>query len=356
MPTIAVEQLRDLSEAVFQAAGASPTNAARVTAAMLSANLAGHDSHGVQHIPHYVGAIEQGVLDPRAEPAVLSETPATALVTGNWTFGHVGAAFATRLAIAKARPHHIAAVSLVQSHHIGRLGEYAEMGLAEGMIVIILAGFGHKHPNVAPFGGRQALLATNPLAIGLPAGAEPGMVLDFATSAIAAGKVSVAGAKGEQLPPGILIDREGRPTTDPAALAAGGALLPFGGHKGFALALAIELLGRVLAGGEAHAVPGRGDIYEESGTLVIALDPATFRPAADYDAAAADLLRRTRATPPATGVDAVMVPGEPERRTRATREPGGIPLPAATWQAIGEVAGRYRVPFPGDEPAGVPTA
>ena len=346
MPTFTVDQLRPFSEAVFVAAGASPANAARVTEAMLSANLAGHDSHGVQHIPHYVGAIEEGTLDPQAAPAVLNETPTTALVTANWTFGHVGAEYATRLAIAKARQQHIAAVSLVQSHHIGRLGEYGELGIAENMIVIILAGFGHKHANQAPFGGARGLLATNPIAIGIPAGDEPGMVLDFATAAIAAGKVSVARAKGEQLPPGILIDRHGRPTTDPAALDAGGALLPFGGHKGFALALAVEFLGRVLAGGEAHAVPGRGSVYEESGTLVIALDPATFRPAADYEAAAADLIRRTHATTPAAGVDQVLVPGEPERRSRAARLASGIPIPEATWQAIGEVAQRYQVPLP----------
>jgi uncharacterized oxidoreductase len=347
MPTLTVDQLRPLSEAIFVAAGASPANAARVTAAMLSANLAGHDSHGVQHIPGYVAELERGAIDGQGEPSVLQETATTALVSGGWTFGHVGAEYATRLAIAKARQQHLAAVSLVRVHHIGRLGEYAEMGVDAGMIVMLMAGFGHNAPNVAPYGGARPLLATNPIAIGIPAGQTPGMVLDFATAVIAAGKVAVAQAKGEHLPPGMLIDREGRPTTDPAALFEGGALLPFGGHKGYALALAIEFLGRVLAGGEAYAEGERGGrYYRSSGTLFIAIDPATFRPLADYGAAADDLVRRVKAIPPAEGFREVLVPGEPERRTRAARLAGGIPIPDSTWAAIVTTAERLKVPVP----------
>jgi LDH2 family malate/lactate/ureidoglycolate dehydrogenase len=145
----------------------------------------------------------------------------------------------------------------------------------------------------------------------------------------------------------MLIDREGRPTTDPAALFDGGALLPFGGHKGYALALAIEFLGRVLAGGEAHAEGERGGrYYRSSGTLFIAIDPATFRPADEYAAAAAALVDRTTAIPPAEGFREVLVPGEPERRTRAARLANGIPLPDSTWQAIAATAERYNVPVP----------
>jgi LDH2 family malate/lactate/ureidoglycolate dehydrogenase len=347
MPTLTADQLRSLSEAIFTAAGASPANAARVTEAMISANLAGHDSHGVQHIPGYVAEMERGAINPAGQPHILSETATTALVSGDWAFGHVGAAYATRVAVAKAREQHIAAASLVKAHHIGRLGEYAEMGVAENMIVIVLAGFGHKNPNQAPFGGARALLATNPIAIGIPAGERPGMVLDFATASIAAGKVAVAHAKGQQLPPGIMIDREGRPTTDPAAIFDGGALLPFGGHKGYALALAIEFLGRVLAGGEAHADEGKGGgYYSVAGTLIIAIDPATFRPADDFAAAADDLMDRVKATPPAEGFAAVMVPGEPESQSRAARAAGGIPVPDTTWAAIVATAQRYDIAVP----------
>lgn len=345
MPTRTVDQLRPLSEAIFVAAGASQVNAARVTDAMLKANLAGHDSHGVQHIPGYVADLAGGAIDGQGTPSILHETPTTALVSGGWTFGHVGAAYAANLAIEKARATHIAAVELVQVHHIGRLGEYAEMGVAANTIVMLMAGFGHNAPNQAPFGGAAPLLATNPIAIGIPAGERDGMVLDFATAAIAAGKVSVAQAKGQQLAPGILIDKHGHATTDPAALFDGGALLPFGGHKGWALALAIEFLGRVLAGGEAHADGEHGGrYYRSSGTLFIAIDPATFRPGADYAAAADALVDRTRAIPPAEGFDAVLLPGDPERRTRADRLAHGIPLPDATWAAILDTARAYGVP------------
>lgn len=346
MPTLPVDQLRDLTEAIFRAAGASAANAARVTEAMIGANLAGHDSHGVQHIDHYVGAIEQGALDPAAEPAILRETPTTALISGRWTFGHVGAAFATRLAMEKARDQHIAAVGLVQSHHIGRLGEYGEMGVANGAIVMIMAGFGHRHANQAPFGGARGALATNPIAIGIPAGDAPGMVLDFATAAVAAGKVAVARARGQQLPPGLLIDRDGQPTTDPNALHQGGALLPFGGHKGYALALAIEFLGRVLLGGETYREVGRGGVYEESGTLVIAINPGAFRAPDDYAAAAANLIETIKAVPPAENFNEVMVPGEPERLTREHRLADGIPVPETTWESILQVAQRYQIPAP----------
>lgn len=347
MPTLMAEQLHDLSEAIFVAAGASQANAARVSEAMVKANLAGHDSHGVQHIPGYVSEIEHGAIDPRGQPSIIRETATSALVSGGWAFGHVGAAYATQLAMAKARQHQIAAVSLVEAHHIGRLGEYGEMGVAANMIILIMAGFGHRNPNQAPYGGARPLLATNPISIGIPAGQQPGMVLDFATAIVAAGKVQVARAKGEQMPPGMLIDRDGRPTTDPTTLFEGGALLPFGGHKGYALALAIEFLGRVLAGGEAFATDGRGGRpYGESGTLVIAINPATFRSIEEYGASADALVTRVKEIPPAVGVEAVMVPGDPERRSRAERGANGIPLPDSTWQAITATAGRFDIKLP----------
>jgi uncharacterized oxidoreductase len=173
------------------------------------------------------------------------------------------------------------------------------------------------------------------------------MVLDFATSIVAAGKAMVARSKGEAMPAGMLIDANGRPTTEPAALFEGGALLPFGGHKGYALALAIEFLGRVVGGGEAHASGQRGGrYYGESGTLVIAIDPATFRPAATYAAAADALVERTKAIPPAEGFAEVMLPGEPERRSRAQRLTTGIPLPETTWQELCATAARYQVSPP----------
>lgn len=345
MLTLTVDQLRPLSEAIFVAVGASPANAARVTEAMLSANLAGHDSHGVQHIPGYVAAIESGVIQAAAEPRVTRSTATTALVSGGWTFGHVGAAYATRLAIEKARTQQIAAVSLVEAHHIGRLGEYSEMGIASGTIIMVLAGTGHKAISQAPFGGRERLLGTNPISMGIPGGAEPGMMLDFATTVVAAGKIALAQAKGQPLPEGWLVDAQGRPTTDPRALAEGGVMLPFGGHKGYALALAVEFLGPVLGGGDAYEAGNAGPL-STAATLFLAINPGAFRPLADYQTAADDLVRRVHAVPPAEGFSSVLVPGEPERRSQATRLADGIPVPEATWQSITAVAKRLNVPTP----------
>lgn len=345
MPTFPAESLRKMSEAIFVAAGASQANAARVTEAMIKANLAGHDSHGVQHVPGYVKRVEQGQIKAAGTPRILRETATTALMSGGWTFGHVGAGQATQLAIAKAQQHQIAAVSLVEADHIGRLGEYGEMGEAAGIIVIALTGTGQKTAAQVPFGGREKLLGTNPIAMGFPAGEHPGVVLDFATTVVAAGKLAVAQAKGQPVAPGMLIDAEGRPTTDPSILGKGGAMLPFGGHKGYALALAVELLGRVLGGGEAHAA-GNTTPLAEAGSLFIAIDPGAFRPAAEYAASAAALIDRVSTSAPAEGFSEVMVPGEPERRSRQQRGQAGIPLPDATWQELVATANRFGVAVP----------
>jgi LDH2 family malate/lactate/ureidoglycolate dehydrogenase len=174
------------------------------------------------------------------------------------------------------------------------------------------------------------------------------MFLDFATTSIAAGKIAVARAKGVPLPEGAIIDAEGRPTTDPNAYFEGGALLPFGGHKGYALSMAVEFLGRVLTGSERHMTDGRGGpFFARSGTLVIALDPNVFGPLAEYEARADATIDRIKSVPPAAGFSEVLVPGEPEHRSRAARLRDGVPVPEATWQSIRECARSVGLADPG---------
>jgi LDH2 family malate/lactate/ureidoglycolate dehydrogenase len=270
------------------------------------------------------------------------ETDVSALLDGGWAFGQLTAERATQVAIDKARAHGIAVVGAVRCNHIGRLGEWAEMGAAQGMIVFLAAGglAGHR-PHVAPFGGRSGALGTNPLAFGFPGGSDeiPVLLADFATSAVAAGKIMVARAKGVPLPAGNIQDSEGRPTTRPEDYVNGGTLLPFGGHKGYGLSVVVELLGRVLTGSGAYAEDGRGgDVYGQSGTLVLALDPGLFRDRADYARDVDATLRGIKAVPPAPGVEEVLLPGEPERRARAERERNGVAVEEATLEAIREVA------------------
>lgn len=340
MLVFSADRLRSITRAIFVAVGAPDPVAQRVADALVDANLVGHDSHGVIRVPQYVNAVQQGHVIPTAKPEVVRESASYALVNGNWTFGQVSAEFATRLAIAKAKEQKVAAVGVVRCTHIGRLGEYATMAAEEGVLALVMAGgFGGHGAQVAPFGGKGPAFGTNPLSFAAPAGDEPPVLIDFATSAIASGKIQVARAKREPLPPGSIIDRDGRPTTDPEAFYQGGMLLPFGAHKGYGLAFMIDLLGQALTGSRDFAEPGRGGpVYEESGNLILALDASIFRRSDAYTADAQATVKRVRAVPPAEGFREVLVPGDPERRTRLTREQEGIPVPEATWEAITQVA------------------
>ena len=350
MALLRPERLRELGEAVFRAAGASTENAARVTEALVDANLAGHDSHGVQHIPNYVRSIQEGLIVADARPTILRETPVTALVGGGWTFGQVAAEFATRCAIAKAKQAGMAAVGVVQVNHVGRLGEYAEIAARDGIVAIVAAGgFAEERGQAVPFGGARAALGTNPIAMGFPTGRGEPMFLDFATTSVAAGKIAVARAKGERLPEGAIVDRDGRATTDPNAYFEGGALLPFGGHKGYALSMAVEFLGRVVTGSESFATEGRGGpFFARSGTMILAFDPGAFGPVEAYRERADATIGRIKAVPPAAGFREVLVPGEPEQRARRERQRDGVPVPPSTWAAIRDCAISLGVPDPGE--------
>ena len=348
MPTIAANELHELTRSVLLAAGADDRNASRVAEALVSSNLAGVDTHGVFHLPRYVREIRDGMLVPTAWPEVLTETPTTALVSGNWTFGHVVAKYAVDVAIAKARDQNMATVSLVKALHIGRLGEYAEMAVANDMIALVWAsGYGAEQPVAVPFGGRAPVLHTNPIAIGVPTGDEVPMVMDFATTTIAGSKVRVAQVKGEQVPPGSLVDADGNPTTDPSVYPTGGGMTAFGGHKGYAFMLADEFLGRVLAGADGHAEGERGGpLMRRQGVTMIVLKADLFQPMADYARRAGDLKRRVNAVPPAAGFDEVLVPGDLEARAREERSRDGIPIPAPVWKTLTDVARDLNVPLP----------
>jgi LDH2 family malate/lactate/ureidoglycolate dehydrogenase len=291
-----------------------------------------------------VRAVRKSEVIPSASPELLRETAVSALVDGGWGFGQVTIDRATRLVIDKTRDHGVAVVAAVRCTHIGRLGEYAEMGAAEGVVLFLATGglAPRKGGHVAPFGGRTGVLGTNPLAFGFPGGDQAPVVLaDFATSAVAAGKIGVARAKGEPLPPGTILDRHGRPTTRAEDYYAGGTLQPFGGHKGYALGVIVELLGRVLTGSETFAEPeaGRGgDVYGRSGTLLVGIDPGLFRVPADYARDVDDTVAQLKAVAPAEGFSEVLVPGEPERRARTERERAGIAVEEPTLEAIREVA------------------
>jgi LDH2 family malate/lactate/ureidoglycolate dehydrogenase len=337
MPTLKKVALHKVTAAIFRATGAPDDLAAQVADVLVDNHLAGHDSHGILRIPEYVQSVRSGEIAPAARPYVLEESPTSALVSGNWAFGQVTGLFAADLAIKKAKRERVAALSVVQAGHTGRLAAFTERAARQGVVMFMAIGTVSK-PTTAPYGGSAPVLGTNPISFSIPNPAGSPVTLDFATSAIAAGKIKMAKARHEQLPPDAVLDSHGRPTTDPQAFFDGGFLLPFGGHKGYALAIIAELLSGPLAGADAY--PG---VTSRSGIFIFTMDAAVFRPSADYERALGKTLGRIKAVPPGPGFEEVLLPGEPEARARARREHDGISIPEDTWQAVCDVGAELGV-------------
>jgi LDH2 family malate/lactate/ureidoglycolate dehydrogenase len=323
------QELQALGIAIFRAAGATKENAEGVMSSLISANLVGHDSHGVMRIPSYVEDIHNGRLIPTATPRITHETPATAIVDGASTFGQLGARLTAQTAVRKARAVGLGCAALYRANHTGRIGEWAELGASQGMITLATAS-GAFVRLVAPFGGRGRALGTNPIAWAVPRpGGKPPILLDFATSAAAQGKLMLARAKHEPVPQGWILDTEGRPTTDVEDYFAGGVLLPFAAHKGYALSVIVELMAVTLSGGDSVAKTERGSCL-----FVACFDPGAFRPTDLFGESVERIAGRLKAVEPAAGFEEVLLPGEPEARARDQRLREGIPLPDDTWNAI----------------------
>jgi len=343
MPEFEPAYLRDLSRRIFEAAGTPTDIADHVANHLVDANLAGHDSHGVIRIPWYATQVKDGSLRPAARPRIVEDRPAAALVSGEWGFGHPAAAAALDAACERAERNRLGAAGLVEANHIGRLGTYMERAAARGLVSMMWLGGLSASRAAVPYGATRGIYGTNPMSFAFPAGVGGTLLLDYATTAIAGGKVMVAADKGLPLPEGTVIDRDGRPSTDPDALLDGGALLPFGGHKGYALAFFAQILGQALTGGDTTAGEGRDEgPFGRSGALFLAIDPGLFRPAEDAIASAAGFAEQIRQLPPAPGFERVMAPGDPEARSRLARKEA-IPLPDQTWRHIVETADSLQV-------------
>src|SRR6516225_3859242 len=233
MPTVQADRLTKIGSTLLRAAGATPEEADAVATGCINANLAGHDSHGIIAIPTYIDRIRAGHIVPGANWKIVRESPATTVIDGNWGFGFHVNARAMQLTIEKAKQTNVAAVTVLRQSHVGRLAAYPLMAIKNGMIGIATADSGRSTKVVAPFGGREARLGTNPISIAVPSDLDGPFCLDMATSAVAAGKVALAAARGEQIPTGWILDKDGRATTDPTQFRKGGALLPLGGSEGY---------------------------------------------------------------------------------------------------------------------------
>jgi len=334
MPVFTPEYLHKVAYHIYRAKGVSHDEAEVVATHQIKANLVGHDSHGVIHIREYVERIDRGHIVPGAPFVVEKEAPCTAVINGNWGFGFVVTERAMRMAIEKAKTHGVAAITIHFQSHIGRLGDYPTMAVQEGMIAMITADSGAGPKAVAPFGGRGRRLGTNPICFGMPSDLEGTVLLDMATSAVAAGKISLARSRGEQVPPGWLIDKDGNPTTDPDDYRAGGAILPVGadqGHKGYGLSFMVEIFSGLLTGLGFGLDP---QARHNDGVFIAVFNVEHFRPLNEFKKEVKEFAEFVKTSPPASGFTEVLYPGEPEYRTEQARRRDGIFVEDETWEQI----------------------
>jgi hydroxycarboxylate dehydrogenase B len=326
--SIAAAPLRDLVQTIFERAGSNAAESEAVADHLIEANLMGHDSHGVIRVAPYIELLRSGKWAANRHIEIVKDAGAVVVVDGGQGIGQVIAKEAVDLGIERARAHGVAVVGVRHSGHMGRIGAWAEQAAAAGLVslhFVNTTGFGIQ---VAPFGGTDRRLSVNPIALGVPRPGKEPLIHDMSTGTIAAGKIRVARNKGELLPDGAIIDNRGRPTRDPEAFFTDppGALTTAAGHKGYGLALFVEVLaGALTGGGSGH--PGSPTADRPINNLLsILIDPERM---AGSQVLAADLERLcayVTASPPARPGGEVLLPGEIERRTKAERLAHGIPL------------------------------
>jgi hydroxycarboxylate dehydrogenase B len=342
MVIVQADRLIDFVAQVFERTGSSKDEARRIGLYLTNANLTGHDSHGVIRVPVYIRWRNAGGVHPDRVVEVPVDLPSLAIVDGQFGYGQTVGPQAVRIGIDKCKAQGLSAVGLKNAGHIGRIGDWAEMAAAEGLVSIHFVTAAGSIL-VAPFGGVERRLSTAPYCVGIPRQGQPPVVLDFATSIVAEGKVLVAARGGKKLPEGALINSDGTLSEDPATLYGPyekdgpinhvngeGALRAFGEHKGSGLALICELLGGALTGNGATG-PNRPFA---NGMFSIYVDPARIDPAHVFDAEVTRYIDYFRSARTVAGVDRVLIPGDPEQNTCTERTVNGVPLTDDTWAAI----------------------
>jgi uncharacterized oxidoreductase len=337
---IGAAELQAFVRDVFVREGCSAAEAERIGRYLVAANLAGHDSHGVIRVPRYLGWLRDGTVKADQAPELVSDSGSFALVDAHYGFGQTAGPFAVELGIAKAAEHGVAIVALRHAGHLGRIGEWAEQAAEAGLVSVHFVNVSGSLL-VAPFGAAERRFSTAPFAAAVPVPGGPPVVLDFATSLVAEGKVLVASKGGKPLPDGSLIGRDGRPSRDPATLyEEGGAIRAFGEHKGSGLALMCELLAGALTGSGTAGPPPKRFC---NGMLSIYMTPALFGSADGFAAETRAYLDFVASARPADPDGATLLPGEPERLCRAQRLAGGVPLGDEVWAALREAGLRHGI-------------
>jgi uncharacterized oxidoreductase len=356
--TLIASEIKAYVARIFVASGSSGQEAETVAANLVMANLSGHDSHGVGMLPRYIDAVLEGGLMPNTGVKINLDIGTMLTLDGQRGYGQVVGEQAMRLGIARAKQHGSCIMTLANAHHLGRIGHFAEMAVAEGLVALHFVNV-LSRPVVAPWGGADGRFGTNPCCVGIPLLGRDPFVLDFATSRVAQGKMRVAHNKGERVEPGTLIDEHGHPTTDPGvvvvpqnksgtATSGGGlfgALLPFGEHKGYGMAVVSELLGGALtASGTWHRPTDPAVRAVINGMLTILIDPARLGTQEAFNTEALAFVDWLKSGPAAPGVDTVMLAGEPERIARKERASSGVSIDDQTWGEIVAAGAKVGVP------------
>jgi len=336
MRLLSANQLKRLCINILEAVGGSGDEAEIVADSLVKANLRGVDSHGVIRLPVYVNRVKHKTIVPGAPFRVVHETLSTALVDGGSGFGQVVAVKAMKLAVEKARSTGVGAVSVFNTNHFGMAAYYALIALQNEMVSVITS---NTSPWVVPWGGRVPMLGTNPMCVAIPSGQDIPIILDMATSATARGKIEKAAKEGKSIPKGWAVDENGQPTTDPI-VALRGALLPFGGPKGYCLSFIIDVLSGALAGATCgkHVV----SLYPEDhrcniGQFFLAINVNALIPIGEFKAKVDEAVREIKSCPPALGYSEILIPGEIEHRIEQKRLKEGVPLSDEVWRQIEEL-------------------
>jgi LDH2 family malate/lactate/ureidoglycolate dehydrogenase len=342
--TVAPQRLLAFATSIYEAAGMPAADAALVADTLVQADLWGHQSHGVLRLPWYLARLRAGVCVAAATPRTVVDAGALAVIDGGDAMGQVLTHHAMGEAIRRARVHGIAAVALRNSNHFGTALYYTLTAAREGCVAFLST---NASPAMAPWGGRQKTVGTNPWSWAAPAGRYAPMVLDIANTGVARGKVYLARQKGQPIPEGWAIDSNGAPTTDPQA-AIDGIILPMAGHKGYAIAAMMDMLSGVLTGsafGTGVAGPYQTDRKSGAGQLMIVIDIAKLQPLDEFSARMEKMIEELKAVPLAQGHDEVFYPGEIEARNEERNRKAGLVLPDDTLTDLAAAAREMNIPF-----------
>ncbi|MEM0481891.1 MAG: Ldh family oxidoreductase [Nitrososphaerota archaeon] len=344
-PCFSHKDLFNFSRDCLLRVGVPRPDAELVADHLVLANLRGVDSHGVVRLPYYVEGLEKGYVRTRGDMRVLREGPSWILLDCGMCLGIVGAAKASEIASEKSFNSGVAMAGAVGLGHVGMLAYYTLRVAEKGLIGLALVNGVAEMP---PWGGVGKVFGTNPISIGIPRGGSAPILIDMATSAIAKFKVHLAAAQGQQLPEGVALDSEGRPTRDPAE-ALKGCLLPFGGYKGYSLALFVEVMASALIGAPS-SVEVRNHPSQQGGFLIIVINPEIFGDKKRFLSRVESIVSNIKSVRRAEGVEEIMLPGEPEEKAMRERLKKGIPIDSNILQRLRELGERLGVSFP--EPLG----